>query len=298
MPILPNEVKSFKAPTGGSPRGWTFISTGLNCWRSFFYRYIVGLFPVKPADALLLGSAYHLFHEGEDFKTVEGKFPGYALEAQKMFDLRMQKGPPMPGVGDEAVVVEKEFSIFGGLMTSKPDRIEGKGASVIVRDFKSAMTFSENDELMWNTDGGIIGECIAGKTSKAIVDIQKKVKPREDGSLPDGPYTKIVTVRLTDEKVEALKTSVEFFWQELEARVLYVSTDVNGGSLNTHFPKNLKGCVGKYGPCPYYARCWKRGSAESFLYKHAGPPRNWAKYKPAVKYMKALDKVAEMGMKL
>jgi len=297
MPILPNEVKDFSAPTGGSPRGWTFISTGLNCWRSFLLRYIVGLFPVKPSEPLLLGGAYHLFHEGADFKTVEKKYPGFAVEAQKMFELRL-KGPPMPK--NDAVVVEKEFPIFSGWMTSKPDRIEGKGESRVVRDFKSSAFFSENDELSWNIDGGILGECIAGKTNKAIVDIQKKNVPdkKRDGSVPEGPFTKIVVVRLTDEKKAALEETVKHFWEELEARVLYVSTQLSSIALNTHFPKSIKSCVGKYGVCPYYARCWQKGSADSFLYKHAGPPRNWATYKPAIKWMKAVDRVAKLGMSL
>lgn len=294
MPIVSNEAKNFKPATGGSPRGWTFIGTGLDCWRKFAFRYIAGLFPLKTAEPLIMGIIYHALQEGKSEQEAKAIDPDLYTEASKMFKDRMEKGPPLPK--NDAVVVEKEFSIFGGLMTSKPDRIEGKGKNKRVRDFKTSMYFSENDELSWAVDGGILGECIAGDTTIALVDIQKKFAPekKKDGKPYDGKLTKIVTVELTDEKKQTLERMVQSFWFELEDRVKQLALPLNTVvDADRFFPRSLKGCVSKYGLCPYYARCWQKGTAESFMFKHFGPPRNWANYKPKVKWMDELEEATK-----
>ena len=296
MPILPNGVKNFTPqPEGGSPRGNTFISAFLGCWRAGGLRYIAGLIPVTPSEALMTGIAYHALLEGDSEEEVRAAHPEYAVEAIKMFKERL-KGPPLPS--DESVIIEKEFSIFGGLMTSKPDRIEGKGENRRVRDFKTSAMFREDDELAWNIDPGILGECIAGKTTKAIVDIQKKYAPEKnkDGTPYDGKTTKIVTVHLTPEKHEALEVMVRGFWDELERRV---KATAEGGDPKFTFPKSLKGCVTRYGLCPYYARCWQKGKSDFFLYKLTEqPPDRWALYPPKVKWLKELAAAAKVLRKL
>lgn len=287
MPILPNGVTSeVAAPSGGSPRGWTFISTGIECWRKLAFQHVFGLIPYKKADALLLGAAYHLFQEGKSMAEVVRAFPDHAVDGHILF-LRRQKGPPLPKLG-ASVIVEKEFTIFGGLMTSKPDRIEQRNGKPIVRDFKSAATFSEHDDEYWNADGGILGECIAAGTDKAIVDIVRKYEGKS------GPDTKLVEVTLTPEKEHALLNVVKQFWADFEWR----TKEVAKRKELTAYSQNLKACVGKYGPCPYYARCWKKGKPESMHFKLVEPNRRWANHAGGIDWQKALDKAFDVGRKL
>lgn len=280
MPILPNGA-SFQSSSiaGGSPRGWSFISTALTCWRWWALRYVFGLRPAETADALLLGSAYHAFMEGKSEAEVTREFPEHASDAKQLFE-RRKKGPPLPA--NSEVVIENEFSIFDGLMTSKPDRIERHAGKTIVRDFKTSSFFSENDEDSWGIDGGILGECVAANTDTALVDIVLKYQPKT------GPGVKVVKVTLTPEKHGALRSQVDQFWTDAEWRV---KTAAKLKTLDA-FSQNLKGCIGKYGPCPYYARCWKRGQPESMMYRlPEQPPRNWATYGPGITWGKALEAV-------
>lgn len=269
MPITPNGSQSgpIRESTGGSPRGWTFISTGLDCWRAFFLKYVFGLYPVKKADALGLGAAFHLYMEGKGAPEVQKAFPEYALEAAKLAERRRTRGPPMP----KATSVEEEFTILGGMMTSKPDRIEKHDEKVVVRDFKTSMFFSEKDDEVWNVDVGILGECVAAGAKEALVDITVK---RDKVS---GPAVKVVKVTLTDSKLEAVERLVESFWEQLEDRVtrLAAADGPSRDHLNEKAPQNLRACVGKYGPCAYYARCWGK-PPESLLYRLTEkPPRRW-----------------------
>jgi hypothetical protein len=296
MPILPNGA--FSAPpqesSGGSPRGWSFISTALACWRRWYFKYVIGLYPAKPEEALRLGAAFHVFMEGKSPAEAARDYPDQFDQAKALAERRMA-GPPLP----PATHVEQEFVIFGGAMTSKPDRIELHGNKPVVRDFKTASFFSEHDEVAWNADGGILGECIAAQTDTALVDITSKNATRP-------PFVKIVTVKLTDAKRAALERTVEDFWEQAEARVkaLAAKKDFEAG-VDEAFPRQLSSCVGKYGPCPYYARCW--GSFPEFaMYRltqeaprrwvdfEAGPqPREWKAGK-----VKALEAVQELGREL
>lgn len=278
MPILPNgSTTTFKAPTGGSPRGWSFISTGLDCWRRWFLQYVFGLYPMKPPDALELGAAFHLFMEGKSEAEVRAAFPSHVIEAKRLAEVRQTKGPPLP----KAVSVEKEVVIFDGYMTSKPDRIEVRNGKRVVRDFKSSAFFSEKDDEAWNVDGGILGECIAGETDEAIVDITTK-RERAADSKSTGPEVKVVKVTLTPTKETALKQVVRDFWASAQERVRQLAAGVTSAPLewlDQAAPKNIRACVGKYGLCPYYARCWGR-PPESMLYRLSEkPPDRWVDMK-------------------
>lgn len=184
---------------------------------------------------------------------------------------------------NDVSIIEKEFDIFDGLMTSKPDRIETqKNGRVVVRDFKTASQLSENDEENWNVDGGILGECMAGQTDTAIVDIIVKYEPKSGNGI------KLVTVTLTPEKQVALHDTVAQFWADAQWRTKEAA---KLGSLQP-FSKNLKACSGKYGLCPYYARCWGKGKPESMLYRFsAEKPWRWALHAGGIKWQKALETV-------
>jgi hypothetical protein len=251
---------------GGSPRGWSFISTGLACWRKWFFQYVLGLYPTKPSDALSLGAAFHMYMEGRPTEEVAAAFPEYAVEAKRLADARRAKGPPLP----PAVCVEKEFVILDGYMTSKPDRIEMRGDKPIVRDFKTSYALSEKDEETWNVDGGILGECIAADTDECLVDITSKRQ--------SAPEVKVVKVTLTPAKREALASAVQLFWREAEARVTRLAKDLSPKSpeaFDVHAPRSLASCVGKYGTCPYYARCWGRPPESLLYYYSEEPPNRW-----------------------
>lgn len=296
MPILPAGVTSpaaFKPPSGGSPRGWTFISTAMTCWYRWAQQHVFGLHSLQVSPALGLGSAYHAFMEGKVTAEVARDFPQHVDAASLLAD-RRKRGPPLPEGPD--VVVEKEFPIFKGWMTSKPDRIEKHGEKVVVRDFKTASNLSEHDEENWNIDGGILGECMAAKTDTAVVDIIVKYPPKS------GVGVKLVNVTLTPEKERVLRNAVMEFWREAEERTAVVARadprDVKDIITSPKaFVQNLKGCVGKYGPCPYYARCWSKGKPESMFYAQVQPEWRWAKYKPAITWMKSLEAAYEKGRK-
>lgn len=266
MAIRPNGFKTAPAAPktrrvaetlveGGSPRGWTFISTAFACWRKWMYRYLIGLVwagPTKGPNPRRLGSAYHALLEGQSPDAVMKRYPDLVEQALKLYHDRMTNGPPIP----EAEVVEEVVEIFDGLMTSKPDRVEVVNGKKVVRDYKTAFQFSDYDHLTWAVDGGILGEMEAVGASTAEVDIQRKYEGDSKSK-----NTRIVVVKMTAEKREALLQMVREFWVELGRR-LELAVEVGAGA----FPPNLTGCVGKYGPCDYYVRCWG-GPPESLLYK-------------------------------
>lgn len=270
MPIRPNGTPSgtVRESQGGSPRGWTFIGTA-SCWRRFFLKYVFGLYPVDTAEALQLGAAFHLFMEGKSKAEVAQAFPEHVVEAERLATVRKTRGPPLP----KATAIEEEFPILDGMMTSKPDRIEQVDGRVVVRDFKTSAFFSENDDAMWGVDMGILGECIAADTDTAYVDITTK---RANVS---GPAVKVVKVTLTPSKRAAMQAHVEDFWAQLEKRATALAKKKpSAAALDDVAPKNLSACVGKYGPCPYYARCWGK-APESMLYKLTEKaPARWADY--------------------
>jgi len=286
MAIIPNGSKSFVAPTGGSPRGWSFIGAALDCWSRFAKRYVYGLYPLITPDYFDLGSAYHALQEGKSEAEVGRLYPEHLVEAKRLVAVRA-KGPPMPPLSK--VVAEKELPIFGGLMTSKPDRIEKSGTRHIVRDFKTSFMFSKNDEQHWGVNGGLLGECIAGDTDTALADIVTK---REDAQVG----TKMVTVKLTPDKRAVLEYTVQRFWKDLEARtkLLAKAKKPTPQHVMEAFTPNMNACVGKYSVCAYYARCWEKGTAESMQYVMSEkPPRNWAEYKPVITWREQLDAAYE-----
>lgn len=259
MPILPPGTKKPALEVGGSPRGWSFIGTGLSCWRKWAFKYLVGLNPAATKDYFDLGSAYHALMEGRGTSEVMRMYPNHIEAAVELQQARLKKGPPL----SEALAVEREHILFNGKMTSKPDR-EEEGR---IRDFKTAMTFSDNDEAAWNVDPGILGECLAAGVSEGIVDIVSK---RVDSD----KRVKLVTVKLTAEKVHALQSMVNDFWETLERRVKKAAGSPVPAAPNA-FPMALNACVGKYGKCDYYDRCHGK-PPESMLYRLSEtPPRLW-----------------------
>ncbi len=285
MPIRPNGFKNAPAAPktkrrvdggeGGTPIGWTFISTSYQCWLKWLYRYILGIYPAQVNENLLTGSAYHALLEGDSPEKVLKDFPEQAATAMSLYRARMEKGPPIP----EAEVVEETVKIFGGTMSSKPDRVEKRSdGSIVARDYKTAMQLSEWDEQKWNVDGGILGELIAVNATKGIVDIQRKTGLAE---------TKLVKVELTAAKSDALFNMVADFWNEVYRRLKSVAE--RRTSANAAFPRNLTGCVGKYGPCEYYNRCWGK-APESLLFRDTKKVGQWAKYrgKPYAKLAEAV----------
>jgi hypothetical protein len=268
MPISPPGKKTTTF-IGGSPRGWTFIKTA-QCWYRWFLRYFLGLVEVYTPEYFDVGSAFHALMEGRSKESVALEYPDVMKEAERLHELRLTKGPPLP----PATAIEKEHALFGGYMTSKPDREEA-GSS---RDFKTSSHFSKYDEQFWNTDGGIIGETVATQQN-IIVDIVSKSTSGDDKKAPEKPV-KVVTVAYSKVKEEALRSHVEDFWWQLTERVKRL---VDGVEPKSAFPKNVSQCIGDYGPCPYYAHCWGV-PPESLLYKYLDPaPHRWLKSGPLPK---------------
>jgi hypothetical protein len=260
LPEPPKTKRRGNAPEGGSPRGWSFISDWYKCQRLWMFKHLIGLVstvPRKGTDPRRLGSAYHGLLEGRSKEELLEKYPDVMEEAVKHYTARMRSRVPIP----EAEVVEEVVRIFAGKMTSKPDRIEKTlNGKPVVRDYKTSAFFSEYDDLTWGVDGGILGECIAAGASTAIVDIQRKWDNAREAS--PNANTKLVTVRLTPQKEEALRLMVDDFWDAVEGAMRRAKTQ--GAEP---FRKNLTGCVGKYGPCPYYARCWGGAPTEALAYR-------------------------------
>lgn len=265
MPILPLGQKPNSLTIGGSPRGWTFLSTA-ECWFRFLLRYMVGYFPAGSKSYFDLGDAFHMLMEGQGVDAVRTKYPDLVADAMRLHAIRTKRGPPL----GKALAIEKEHALFGGKMTSKPDREEpGR-----IRDYKTAFGFKESDEKKWGTAGGIIGEAIAGNVDTALVDIVSKREGKAEHNAVEKPV-KIVTVQVNDAKRQALEAYVDEFWEQLEARVKRAAKAKTPGPALRAFPRNLNQCVGDYGPCDYYDYCWGR-PPESLLYRLAPtPPRRW-----------------------
>jgi hypothetical protein len=250
---------------GGSPKGWTFISTSYQCWRKWLYQYVLNFWPSGGTrdfiDPRRLGSAYHGLLEGKSKEDLLKRYPAEMETALALYHERITKGPPLP----TADVVEEMSEIFGGKMTSKPDRIETVAGVKVIRDYKTAAKFSDYDHISWMLDGGIIGEMVAAGTTRAIVDIQRKWVSKEDSDGKNAPKnTKLVEVHLTERTRAALEQMVEEFWDEVDRRLAL--TKKNGADA---FPRRLTGCVGKYGPCQYVARCWGE-PPEALLFRQMG----------------------------
>ncbi len=220
------------------------------------FRYLVGLLPTVSRDYFDIGSAYHALMEGQPGEKVAAEYPQY-IEVARELEATRRKGPPL----GKAHAVETVRTLFGGLMTVKPDREENG----VMRDYKSAATFREKDEDQWNVDPAIIGEMMGAKVERGIVDIvSKRIESKSN-------RVKLVQVKLTAEKASALEQMVKDLWEQLALRLKAMA---KGAKLEETFPPNLYVCATDYG-CDYYERCWGK-PPESLLYAVAPqPPRRW-----------------------
>lgn len=280
-------MKNSSAPPGGSPRGNTFISTGLDCWWRFALRYIARIYPTTLPEYLVLGSAYHAFLEGTEEALIATWYgTDVTATAKRLYEKRLKDGPPLGA----ALAVEQTHEILGGQMTSKPDREEAG----LVRDYKTAMMWSKHDQQHWDIEPGILGEMVAAGVKRALVDVVKKEKSEADAE-KEGEV-KVFTVELTDAKAEALKNHVADFWWQLRARLERAAKGTKGtekATLAAAFPKNLKNCIGKYGICAYYQRCWGKGATAFLFVTRDDEERRWAKKESKLTH-RLLDRLAKL----
>lgn len=279
------------AAPSGTPRGWSFWAVTERCWREFLLKFICGLYPVSVKEPLLLGTIYHALLDNWAPEAIAGWGPEYAglIDwGKKLYEARL-KGPPLP----KATASEKQHTLDFG-MTSKPDREEvGFGKKPVVRDFKSAMFFSENDDKSWATNGGIIGEALAVGATKAIVDVINKNK---DSETQFGRVQQF-EVEVGELQREALEQAVADARMEINMRVdevLAVPGIPDGDdwakpehvarerekfhkALKQAFPKRLSSCVGRYGPCDYYERCWGTGPEKHLFEENVKRSHRWVK---------------------
>ncbi len=223
----------------------------------WFLKYVMGLNPAAPQRYLILGTAYHALLEGKSPGEIArwgADFAEVLPEATELFKARTEKGPPLP----KATAIEKELRISSIPMTSKPDREE---PNRVVRDFKTTSVRSKDDDAFWSVNGEIIGEMLAADATTCIVDIVNK---------NDGKTTQL-EVTQSPEKIRALEELVEDLIEELNVR-LHRARKMGG--LSAIFPKRMTSCVGKYGRCHYYDRCWSGGAAR-LLYKKSPNNGRW-----------------------
>lgn len=260
-------------PGTGTPRGSTFWSTTQTCWRLFLLKHILALFPVKVPEYLNLGTLYHALLDGwaeETLATFGPEFVPLVPLAVKLYKERLS-GPPLP----EATASEKLRTLPFG-MTARADREElGLGRKKVIRDFKSTIFFSEHDDKAWRVNPGIIGEAMGAGAEKAIVDVICKREGESFGRVQQ------FEVDVGPREREALEQMVNDARLEIHARVDEACGALDGHPkpelmkeearlelhkrLRASFPKRLTACVGKYGPCHYYERCWGDGP-EKHLY--------------------------------
>jgi len=243
--------------TEGTPVGWSFFGTALDCWFRFFLRYVEGLEPRRIANYFALGSAYHGLHEGKtDGQIASGgaELQVELPEAKRLHAARM-KGPPMP----EAVAVEQTIYIEDGplkdLFSSRPDRLEqSPRGGKQTRDFKTAGAERQTDGDYWNVNGEILGQILATGAVKAIVDVITKTKV---------PKIRQYEVRMTDAKRAAFETLILDIVEQIRVKMRRWKA---GEDAATSFPKNIKACVVLGQRCPYYEHCWGSG-ATTHLYQ-------------------------------
>lgn len=246
-------------PGTGTPRGSTFWTTTQTCWRLFLLKHILALFPVKEPDFLILGTLYHALLDGWAAETLATRGPEYAPHvplAVKLYEERMS-GPPLP----KATASEKMRTLPFG-MTAKADREElGLGKKKVIRDFKSTIFFSEHDDKQWRVNLGILAEAMGIGAEKAIVDVICKREGESFGRVQQ------FEVEVGDREREAVEQLVNDARLEIHARVDEAcgvlqeesNPEKRATRLRAAFPKRMPSCVGKYGPCHYYERCWGDG---------------------------------------
>lgn len=269
-PAQPNAKKRTRGPVPtGTPRGWSFFAITERCWREFLLKFIIGLYPISTKEPLVLGTIYHALLDDWAPEAIASWGPEYAalLEwGQKLYAARL-KGPPLP----KATASEKQHTLPFG-MTSKPDREEKHfGGKPIIRDFKSTAFFSDNDAKSWATNGGIIGEAVAVGATKAIVDvINKNVEsPTQFGRVQQ------FEVEIGEAQVEALEQAVADARMEIHMRVDEALKAEGGKALRQAFPKRLSSCVGRYGVCDYYERCWGSGPEKHLFEERVKNAHRW-----------------------
>ncbi|TAL42367.1 MAG: hypothetical protein EPN91_08285 [Salinibacterium sp.] len=266
-------------PGTGTPRGSTFWTVTQTCWRLFLLKYILALFPVKTPDYLHVGTLYHALLEGwsvEGLYTFPPEYHPHIELAKKLYDERLA-GPPIPS----STAKEKQRTLPFG-MTAKADREElSFGKRKAIRDFKSTIFFSEHDEKQWNVNLGILAEAMGHGAEKAIVDVICKAGGDNFGRVQQ------FEVEVGEREREAVEQLVNDARLEIHARVDEACSELNkyevcgqdGNKpkddhqkallykrLRAIFPKRMPSCVGKYGPCHYYERCWGDGP-EKHLFK-------------------------------
>ena len=277
-PAQPEKKKRTRGPVPtGTPRGWTLWSTASTCWRLFLLKHVLALFPVKLAEPLIVGTLYHALLDNwsvDGLKTFGPEYIEHIPLAVKLYEARLS-GPPLP----KATAAEKTHTLAFG-MTSKPDREElGFGRKPIVRDFKSAAFFSDHDDKRWQTNGGIIGEVIAVPGAEmAIVDVICKREGDSFGRVQQ------FEVPVGEREREALEQQVNDLRSQIHMRVdeaveAAALNDVTARAklLKQAFPKNLNGCVGHYGPCSHYDRCWSNGPEKHLFEQRQRSGYAWLK---------------------
>lgn len=278
-----------KQAPGGTPRGWSFYSTAHRCWRLWCLRYIIGLTPLRADEYFTFGSTYHALHEGVDEKTIASWGPDFveALPAAKeLYSRRIDstKNPPLP----PALAKEQTYAIpVPGAMsiTTKPDQEEaelgndGKPTGQrIPRDYKTAGFFSKNDSEYWAVSGQIIAEMIATGASEGVVDIIHKGTERKDGKESDS-FGKVqqLQVLMTEDKRRSFFELIRDLSEQIDQRLSRAASAVKNGDgareVASYFPRCHE-CVGHYGLCPYYDRCWTVG-ASRYLYRERPDAHTW-----------------------
>lgn len=253
----------------------------------FLLRYILGFTPLRADEYFTFGSVYHALHEGVDEKTIASWGPNYAeaLPAAKaLYERRVDvtKNPPLP----PALAKERTYFIpVPGAMgiSTKPDREEADLGSngkptgkVAPRDFKTALMFHKYDSEYWNVSGQIVAEMVATDANEAVVDIIHKGKDGDPMSDSFGKVNQLQVV-MSDDKRRALFDLVRDLSEQIDMRLQRAAGAVAQGDtpeqVASYFPKSME-CVGQYGLCPYYDRCWTYGAAR-YLYRERPEAHAW-----------------------
>ena len=297
-------------PAGGTQIGWSFYSSFERCRRLWFLRYVLQMYPREVAWELAVGTVYHALMEGISLAEIHtwGEIYIRALPlAQKLHEHRTKKGPPLGTVVSKEQVfeVEGKNDPLAGKYTSKPDRIEQSvdvvkmyasaepvdvsdgppappiTAPRIVREFKTAATLRDTDDVMWRINGEVIGEMVTSGLKEVVVDIISKFEQ---------PSVSQIQVELTPVKERAWRGLVEDAVMEVELRLFKLLRELKERDEKVFledsplvdtagaFPRRLNECVSYSGRvCDYYKLCWQNetGSARGDYIKKS-KPAPWA----------------------
>ena len=276
QPAQPSKKRTRGTAPTGTPRGSTFWGTTQTCWRLFLLKHVLALFPVKTPDPLLIGSLYHALLDNwsvEGLHTFGEEYRPHIPLAVKLYEARL-KGPPLP----KATASEKTRTLPFG-MTAKADREElGLGKKRSIRDFKSTAFFSEHDDKQWAVNLGILAEAMGNDAENATVDVICKREGESFGRVQQ------FEVKVGDREREAVEQLVNDARIEIHSRVdeahavlvpdVWPQPPEVQKKLKAAFPKRMPSCVGKYGPCSHYDRCWADGP-ERHLFE-AKPRKGYA----------------------